>query len=61
MGRKLQGPSSLQREELRLHFLQANKELGHFLNNHCRLKKQIINEKSAGNLAAERIERLKKL
>ena len=40
---------------------QSYKELGHFVNNQCRVKKQIINGKSVGTLTAERIERLKKL
>ena len=40
---------------------QSHKELGHFVNNQRRLKKQIINGKSVGTLTAERIERLEKL
>jgi hypothetical protein len=41
--------------------VQSHKELGHFVNKQCRLKKQIINGKPAGNLTAERIERVQKL
>ena len=40
---------------------QSHKELGHFVNNQCRLRKQIINGKSVGTLMAKRIERLVKL
>eukprot|EP00804_Cyclotella_cryptica_P021866 CCRYP_000829-RA/>CCRYP_000829-RA protein AED:0.25 eAED:0.33 QI:0/0/0/1/1/1/2/0/209 len=40
---------------------QSHKELGHFVNNQRRLKKQIVNGKSLGTLTAERIERLEKI
>eukprot|EP00804_Cyclotella_cryptica_P002316 CCRYP_004046-RA/>CCRYP_004046-RA protein AED:0.29 eAED:-0.13 QI:0/-1/0/1/-1/1/1/0/205 len=40
---------------------QFHKELGHFVNDQRRLKKQIVNGKSVGTLTAERMQRLEKI